>query len=46
MIPNCIASTAILAFKRGLRPEFDLYKDLTKNPAGSMEEVLVKATIK
>ena len=44
MILNCITSIAILAFRRGLKPESNLYKELTKNPTELMEEVLAKAT--
>jgi len=42
-IPHCNQSTAISAFRRGLRFDSDLYKELTKYPCKTMEDVLAKA---
>ncbi|XP_056864061.1 uncharacterized protein LOC130511201 [Raphanus sativus] len=42
-IPECNADTAISAFKRGLLPEGDLYKELTKYKCRTMEDVLSRA---
>ncbi|XP_056843220.1 uncharacterized protein LOC130495746 [Raphanus sativus] len=42
-IPECNADTAISAFKRGLFPEGDLYKELTKYKCKTMEDVLSRA---
>lgn len=42
-IPSCVTSTAISAFKRGLLPEGDLYKELTKYQCRTMEDVLSRA---
>ncbi|XP_056846187.1 uncharacterized protein LOC130497427 [Raphanus sativus] len=42
-IPECNADTAISAFKRGLLPEGDLYKELTKYKCRIMEDVLSRA---
>ncbi|XP_056864080.1 uncharacterized protein LOC130511214 [Raphanus sativus] len=42
-IPECNADTAISAFKRGLLPEGDLYKELIKYKCKIMEDVLSRA---
>ncbi|XP_056846391.1 uncharacterized protein LOC130497533 [Raphanus sativus] len=42
-IPECNADTAISAFKRGLLPEGDLYKELIKYKCRTMEDVLSRA---
>ncbi|XP_056857014.1 uncharacterized protein LOC108833887, partial [Raphanus sativus] len=42
-IPECNADTAISAFKRGLLPEGDLYKELIKYKCRIMEDVLSRA---
>ncbi|KFK21940.1 hypothetical protein AALP_AAs40902U000100 [Arabis alpina] len=42
-IPSCVTSTAISAFKRGLLPDGDLYKELTKYQCRTMEDVLSRA---
>ncbi|XP_010468710.1 PREDICTED: uncharacterized protein LOC104748823 [Camelina sativa] len=42
-IPSCNMSTAISAFKRGLLPDGDLYKELTKYQCRTMEDVLSRA---
>ncbi|KAF3591522.1 hypothetical protein DY000_02021126 [Brassica cretica] len=42
-IPECSISTAISAFKRGLLPDGDLYKELTKYQCKTMEDVLSRA---
>ncbi|KAF3541193.1 hypothetical protein F2Q69_00023319 [Brassica cretica] len=42
-IPECIIPTAISAFKRGMRPDRDLYKELTKYQCKTMEDVLSRA---
>ncbi|XP_074314745.1 uncharacterized protein LOC141649981 [Silene latifolia] len=42
-IPRCDIATAIEAFRQGLRQESDLYKDLTKYPCTTFEEVQTKA---
>ena len=42
-ITNCNQNTAVAAFRKGLRPDSDLYKELTKYPCKAMEEVLAKA---
>ncbi|XP_056864073.1 uncharacterized protein LOC130511210 [Raphanus sativus] len=42
-IPECNADTAISAFKRGLLPEGDLYKELIKYTCRTMEDVLSRA---
>ncbi|KAF3607008.1 hypothetical protein DY000_02049155 [Brassica cretica] len=39
----CGSSTAISAFKRGLLPDGDLYKELTKYQCKTMEDVLSRA---
>ncbi|KAF2534201.1 hypothetical protein F2Q70_00030019 [Brassica cretica] len=39
-IPECKVVTAISAFKRGLLPDGDLYKELTKYQCKTMEDVL------
>ncbi|XP_074291355.1 uncharacterized protein LOC141618147 [Silene latifolia] len=38
-IPRCDATTTVNAFKRGLHRDSDLYKDLTKHPCATFEEV-------
>ena len=43
VIPECNADTAISAFKWGLLPEGDLYKELTKYKCRTMEDVLSRA---
>ncbi|XP_074297479.1 uncharacterized protein LOC141628206 [Silene latifolia] len=42
-IPRCDIATSIQAFRRGLHQDSDLYKDLTKHPCTTFEEVLTKA---
>ncbi|KAF3556710.1 hypothetical protein F2Q69_00012592 [Brassica cretica] len=42
-IPECSIPTAISAFKRGLLPDGDLYKELTKYQCKIMEDVLSRA---
>ncbi|XP_056851580.1 uncharacterized protein LOC130500665 [Raphanus sativus] len=42
-IPECNADTAISAFKRGLLPEGELYKELIKYKCRIMEDVLSRA---
>ncbi|KAF3510461.1 hypothetical protein F2Q69_00006639 [Brassica cretica] len=42
-IPECSIPTAISAFKRGILPDGDLYKELTKNQCKTMEDVLSRA---
>ncbi|XP_074297992.1 uncharacterized protein LOC141628793 [Silene latifolia] len=42
-IPRCDAATAIQAFRRGLHQDSDLYKNLTKHPCTTFEEVQSKA---
>ncbi|XP_074299224.1 uncharacterized protein LOC141630283 [Silene latifolia] len=38
-IPSCNPTMAVNAFRRGLHRDFDLYKDLTKHPCATFEEV-------
>ncbi|XP_074300680.1 uncharacterized protein LOC141631979 [Silene latifolia] len=38
-IPKCDPTTAVNAFRRGLHCDSDLYKDLTKHPCATFEEV-------
>ncbi|KAF3560735.1 hypothetical protein DY000_02014472 [Brassica cretica] len=42
-IPECSIPTAISAFKRGLLPDGDLYKELTKYQCKTMQDVLSRA---
>ncbi|XP_048623891.1 uncharacterized protein LOC125592616 [Brassica napus] len=42
-IPECRIPTAISAFMRGLLPDGDLYKELTKYQCKTMEDVLSRA---
>ncbi|KAF2549103.1 hypothetical protein F2Q70_00021592 [Brassica cretica] len=42
-IPECSIPTAISAFKRGMLPGGDLYKELTKYQCKTMEDVLSRA---
>ncbi|XP_074300130.1 uncharacterized protein LOC141631344 [Silene latifolia] len=42
-IPRCDIATAIEAFRQGLHQDSDLYKDLTKYPCTTFEEVQTKA---
>ncbi|XP_057789072.1 uncharacterized protein LOC131005932 [Salvia miltiorrhiza] len=42
-ITNCNTQTAVTSFRKGLLPDSDLYKDLTKYPCRTMEDVLAKA---
>ncbi|XP_074301186.1 uncharacterized protein LOC141632545 [Silene latifolia] len=42
-IPRCDIATAIQAFHRGLHQDSNLYKDLTKHPCTTFEEVQSKA---
>ncbi|KAF2548772.1 hypothetical protein F2Q70_00022569 [Brassica cretica] len=42
-IPECSIPTAISDFKRGLLPDGDLYKELTKYQCKTMEDVLYRA---
>lgn len=41
----CNAPTAIFAFKRGLLPDGDLYKELTKYTCKTMEDLLSRAWV-
>ncbi|XP_056691747.1 uncharacterized protein [Spinacia oleracea] len=43
-IKNCDVRTAIEAFKRGLVPNSELYRELTKYPCATFEEVRSRAT--
>ncbi|XP_074321632.1 uncharacterized protein LOC141658608 [Silene latifolia] len=45
-IPRCDPTTTVNAFRRGLHRDSDLYKDLTKHPCATFEEVkqMVEAT--
>ncbi|WZZ61173.1 hypothetical protein YC2023_061280 [Brassica napus] len=43
VIPECSIPTAISALKRGLLPDGDLYKELTKYKCKTMEDVLSRA---
>ncbi|XP_074288471.1 uncharacterized protein LOC141613626 [Silene latifolia] len=38
-IPRCDPTTTVNAFRRGLHHDSDLYKDLTKHPCATFEEV-------
>ncbi|XP_074298031.1 uncharacterized protein LOC141628835 [Silene latifolia] len=38
-IPRCDTTTTVNAFRRGLHRDSDLYKDLTKHPCATFEEV-------
>nr|VDD24763.1 unnamed protein product [Brassica oleracea] len=42
-IPKCSIPTAIFAFKRGLLPDGDLYKELVKYQCKTMEDILSRA---
>ncbi|KAK4836985.1 hypothetical protein QYF36_001900 [Acer negundo] len=42
-IPHCNQATAIYAFRKGLRFDSHLYKELTKYPCRTMEDMLAKA---
>ena len=42
-ITSCNVDTAITAFRKGLMVDSDLYKELTKYPCRTMEDVLAKA---
>ncbi|KAF3526937.1 hypothetical protein F2Q69_00047853 [Brassica cretica] len=42
-IPECSIPTAIYAFKRGLLPDGNLYKELTKYQCKTMEDVMSRA---
>ena len=42
-ITHCNQDTAISAFRKGLRYDSDLYKELTTYPCKTMEDVLAKA---
>ncbi|KAF2560260.1 hypothetical protein F2Q70_00017376 [Brassica cretica] len=42
-IPECSIPTAISAFKRGMLPDRDIYKELTKYQCKTMEPVLPRA---
>ncbi|KAL5760612.1 hypothetical protein ACOSQ2_019450 [Xanthoceras sorbifolium] len=41
-LPHCNQATAISAFRKGLLYDSDLYKELTKYPCKTMEDVLAK----
>ncbi|KAF3549304.1 hypothetical protein DY000_02008178 [Brassica cretica] len=43
VIPECSIPTTISAFKRGLLPDGDLFKELTKYQCKTMEDVLSRA---
>ncbi|KAH6757750.1 hypothetical protein C2S51_038658 [Perilla frutescens var. frutescens] len=42
-IPGCNADTAISAFRKWLKRDSDLYKELTKYPCKTMDDILAKA---
>ena len=42
-IPFCNQEIAVNAFRKGLLPDGDLYKDLTKFNCSTMEETLARA---
>ncbi|KAF3566390.1 hypothetical protein DY000_02014913 [Brassica cretica] len=42
-MPECSIPTAISAFKRGMLPDGDLYKELTKYQCKTMEDVISRA---
>ena len=42
-IPFCNQETAVDAFQKGLLPDGELYKDLTKFNCSTMEDVLARA---
>ncbi|KAF3558404.1 hypothetical protein F2Q69_00012949 [Brassica cretica] len=42
-LPECSIPTAISAFKRGMLPDGDLYKELTKYQCKTMEDVISRA---
>ncbi|KAH6775692.1 hypothetical protein C2S52_013253 [Perilla frutescens var. hirtella] len=42
-IPGCNADTAISAFRKGLKRDSDLYKELTKYSCKTMDDILAKA---
>ncbi|XP_057808713.1 uncharacterized protein LOC131023185 [Salvia miltiorrhiza] len=42
-ITNCNTQTAVTAFRKGLLPDSDLYKDLTKYLCRTMKDILAKA---
>ncbi|XP_062080233.1 uncharacterized protein LOC133784987 [Humulus lupulus] len=42
-ITHCNQDIAISAFRKGLRYDLDLYKELTKYPCKTMEDILAKA---
>ncbi|XP_031265624.1 uncharacterized protein LOC116124051 [Pistacia vera] len=44
-IPSCNLETAVDAFKKGLLPDGELYKELTKLGCTTMENALARATI-
>ncbi|XP_074298380.1 uncharacterized protein LOC141629251 [Silene latifolia] len=44
VIPRCDIATAIQAFRQGLHQDSDLYRDLTKHPCTTFEEVQTRAT--
>ena len=43
VVPECSIPTAISSFKRGLLPDWGLYKELTMYPCKTMEDVLSRA---
>ncbi|XP_074301472.1 uncharacterized protein LOC141632865 [Silene latifolia] len=45
VIPRCDIATVIQAFRRGLHQDSDLYKDLTKHPCTTFEEIQTKAIV-
>ena len=42
-IPRCDVATAVEAFMQGLIRDSDLYKELTRHPCSSIEDVQAKA---
>ena len=42
-IPRCDVATAVEAFRHGLIRDSDLYKELTRHPCSSFEDVQAKA---
>ena len=42
-IPHCNQATAIYAFRKGLKFDSDLYKELTKYPCRTIEDMLAKS---
>ncbi|XP_038698571.1 uncharacterized protein LOC119996119 [Tripterygium wilfordii] len=43
LIPSCNVETTVTAFRKGLSPSDELYKELTKFPCTNMEDALARA---